>query len=269
MKLAVMGATGRMGLTLIRHILDSDDLELAGATEAPGHESVGTDLGRLVGRDPIGVTVTDDPLELVTHTEGVIDFTVPKASLAMSTLTAQARIVHVIGTTGFTSAEEDTLETAARHATIIKSGNMSLGVNLLAALTQQAAAALGDDWDIEIVEMHHRHKVDAPSGTALLLGQAAASGRGVDLADKRDAGRDGHTGARKTGDIGFAVLRGGSVVGEHTVIMASENERIELGHIAQDRSIFAKGALTAAKWGFDGGKGRGPGLFSMTDVLGL
>lgn len=269
MKLAVMGATGRMGLTLIRHILDSDDLELAGATEAPGHKAVGEDLGRLVGRDAIGVSVTDDPLELVTHTEGVIDFTVPKASLAMSTLTAQARIVHVIGTTGFTPAEEETLETASLHATFIKSGNMSLGVNLLAALTERAAASLGDDWDIEVLEMHHRHKVDAPSGTALLLGQAAADGRHVNFEEKRVAGRDGITGARRPGDIGFAVLRGGSVVGEHSVILASDNERIELVHIAQDRSIFAKGALAAARWGYNDGKGRGPGLFSMKDVLGL
>lgn len=206
---------------------------------------------------------------MVIRTEGVIDFTVPEASLAMSTLTAQARIVHVIGTTGFTSAEEETLELASLHATYIKSGNMSLGVNLLAALTTRAAASLGDDWDIEVLEMHHRHKVDAPSGTALLLGQAAADGRHVDLDEKRVAGRDGMTGPRKPGDIGFAVLRGGSVVGEHSVILASDNERIELGHIAQDRSIFAKGALAAARWGYNGGKGRGPGLFSMKDVLGL
>lgn len=269
MKLAVMGATGRMGQALIKEILQTEGLTLAGGTEAPGHDAVGTDLGTLVGHAPVGVTVTDDPLELVTHIEGVLDFTSPEASLAMSTLSAQARIVHVIGTTGFTSAEEETLQIAARHATIIKSGNMSLGVNLLAALTTRAAASLGDDWDIEILEIHHRHKVDAPSGTALLLGEAAAKGRGVDLNEKRGAGRDGITGARKAGDIGFASLRGGSVVGEHTVILAGDNERIELTHRAEDRVIFVKGALAAAKWGFNGGKGRGPGLFSMQDVLGL
>lgn len=269
MKLAVMGATGRMGQTLIREILETEGLTLAGGTEATGHEAIGADLGTLVGHDPVGVSVTDDPLELVTHIEGVLDFTVPEASLPMSTLTAQARIVHVIGTTGFTSAQEETLRIAARHATIIKSGNMSLGVNLLAALTERAAASLGDDWDIEVVEMHHRHKVDAPSGTALLLGEAAARGRGVELDEKRDAGRDGITGPRKSGDIGFASLRGGSVVGEHSVILAGDDERIQLTHKAEDRSIFAKGAIAAAKWGFDGGKGRGPGLFSMKDVLGL
>lgn len=269
MKLAVMGASGRMGLALIREILETagGDLELAGGIEPAGHGAVGTDLGRLVGRGPIGVSVTDDPLELVTRVEGILDFTVPEASLALSALTAQARIVHVIGTTGFSSTQEETLRIAARHATIIKSGNMSLGVNLLAALTERAAQSLGDGWDIEIVEMHHRHKVDAPSGTALLLGEAAAQGRGVDLSDKRVAGRDGMTGARKSGDIGFASLRGGSVVGEHTVILAGAGERIELTHKAEDRSIFAKGALAAANWG--AGKGRGPGLFSMKDVLGL
>lgn len=267
MKLAVMGASGRMGLALIREILETagGDLELAGGIEPAGHAAIGADLGKLVGRDPVGALVTDDPLELVTRVEGILDFTVPEASLALSALTAQARIVHIIGTTGFSSAEEETLRIAARHATLIKSGNMSLGVNLLAALTQRAAASLGDAWDIEIVEMHHRHKVDAPSGTALLLGEAAAQGRGVDLSDKRVAGRDGISQPRQSGDIGFASLRGGSVVGEHTVILAGPNERIELTHKAEDRSIFAKGALAAAQWG----AGKGPGLFSMQDVLGL
>ena len=269
MKLAVMGATGRMGQALIREILETEGLTLAGGIEPAGHAAVGTDLGTLVGRDPVGALVTDDPLELVTHVEGILDFTTPEASLGLSALTAQARIVHVIGTTGFTAAQEETLRIAARHATIIKAGNFSLGVNLLAALTTRAAQSLGQDWDIEIVEMHHRHKVDAPSGTALLLGEAAAKGRKVDLAAKRDAGRDGLTGARKPGDIGFAALRGGSVVGEHTVILAGENERIELTHKAEDRSIFAKGAIAAARWGFNDGAGRGPGYFSMKDVLGL
>ncbi len=265
MKLAVMGATGRMGQALIQEILETEGLTLAGGIEPAGHVAVGTDLGKLVGRDPIGALVTDDPLELVTRVEGILDFTVPEASLALSALTAQARIVHVIGTTGFSSAQEETLRIAARHATLIKSGNMSLGVNLLAALTQRAAQSLGDAWDIEIVEMHHRHKVDAPSGTALLLGEAAAQGRGVNLSDKRVAGRDGLSDPRQSGDIGFASLRGGSVVGEHTVILAGPDERIELTHKAEDRSIFAKGALAAARWGV----GKGPGLFSMKDVLGL
>lgn len=265
MKLAVMGATGRMGQALIREILATDGFELAGGTEPAGHAALGADLGTLVGLDPVGVSVTEDALDLVTHVEGILDFTTPEASLALAALAAQARIVHVIGTTGFTAAQEETLRIAARHAAMIKSGNMSLGVNLLAALSEQAARSLGDDWDIEIVEMHHRHKVDAPSGTALMLGEAAAKGRGVDLADKRDTGRDGMTGPRTPGDIGFAALRGGSVVGEHSVILAGPGERIELTHRAEDRVIFARGALAAAKWG----AGQGPGFYSMKDVLGL
>jgi len=173
--------------------------------------------------------------------------------------------VHVIGTTGFDAAGEALINDAAAKATIVKAGNMSLGVNLLALLTQKVAAALGEDYDIEIVEMHHRMKVDAPSGTALMLGEAAAKGRGVPLGEKSVRVRDGHTGARKPGDIGFATLRGGSVVGDHTVIFAGDGERIELTHLAADRGIFARGAVKAALWG----KGRAPGLYSMADVLGI
>jgi len=173
--------------------------------------------------------------------------------------------VHVIGTTGFEVEHEAAIAAAARHATIIKAGNMSLGVNLLAQLTRQVAKLLDDAFDIEILEMHHRHKVDAPSGTALLLGAAAAEGRGVKLSDVAARGRDGITGARKTGDIGFAVLRGGGVVGEHSVIFAADDEIIELRHHASDRSIFARGAVAAAKWG----QGKRPGLYSMADVLGF
>ena len=174
--------------------------------------------------------------------------------------------MHVIGTTGFAAADEAKIEAAARHATIVKSGNMSLGVNLLAALVEQAARALGPDlFDIEILEMHHKHKVDAPSGTALLLGKAAAAGRGIELAEHSVRTRDGHTGARPHGAIGFATLRGGSVVGEHTVMLAGAGERLELTHRAENRQIFARGAVAAALWA----QGRGPGLFSMRDVLGI
>lgn len=265
MKLAVIGAKGRMGRALIEEIAKTDGVTLAGATEAPGDPDLGRDLGEALGMGALGVPLTEDPLELITKVDGLLDFTAPTVSLAMARLAAQARIVHVIGTTGLTPSDIETLKIAARHATIIQSGNMSLGVNLLAALSEQAAAALGDIWDIEVVEMHHRHKVDAPSGTALMLGEAAAKGRGVTLADHKASGRDGITGPRKTGDIGFAALRGGGVIGDHTVIFASENERIELTHRAGDRSLFASGALTAAKWG----RGRGPGFYSMKDVLGL
>jgi 4-hydroxy-tetrahydrodipicolinate reductase len=209
--------------------------------------------------------VTDDPLELFTRVEGVLDFTTPRASVDYAALAAQARIVHVIGTTGFTPEHEAKIAAAARHATIVKAGNMSLGVNLLVALAERVARALDEDFDIEVLEMHHRHKVDAPSGTALMLGEAAARGRGIDLASRSVRVRDGHTGARAPGDIGFATLRGGSVVGEHTVMFATEGERIELTHKAADRAIFARGAVKAALWA----RGREPGLYSMRDVLGL
>ncbi len=195
----------------------------------------------------------------------MLDFTVPAATLAFAELAAQARIVHVIGTTGLSAADEDKIRAAARHAVIVRSGNMSLGVNLLAELVRRAAKALDADFDIEIAEMHHRHKVDAPSGTALMLGAAAAAGRGIDLDQHSVKVRDGHPGARKRGDIGFASLRGGSVTGEHVVMLAGEGEMVLLGHRAFDRAIFARGAVKAALWGRD----KKPGLYSMTDVLGL
>jgi 4-hydroxy-tetrahydrodipicolinate reductase len=219
----------------------------------------------LAGIDRTGVMATADALEAVRHADAVIDFTVPSASVALAALSAQARIVHVVGTTGFSADDEAAIRAAARHARIVKSGNMSLGVNLLARLVEKVAAALGPEFDIEILEMHHRRKIDAPSGTALLLGDAAARGRDIDLAERAVRVRDGHTGARRAGDIGFATLRGGSVVGEHAVIFAGEGERIELVHKAESREIFARGAIRAAVWGFD----KPPGLYSMQDVLGL
>ncbi len=270
-RIAVTGAGGRMGRTLIRLISETEGLALAGGIEAEGSPHIGTDLGTLAGlAAPLGIKATADALTVIKDADALIDFSVPEASLEFAALTAQARIVHVIGTTGFKPEDEARIEAAARHATIIKAGNMSLGVNLLASLVRQAAKALGSEWDIEILEMHHRHKVDAPSGTALLLGEAAAEGRGIGLGQNSERGRDGITGAREEGKIGFASLRGGSVVGEHDVIFAAENERIVLRHIAEDRSIFARGALKAAQWGQgSNGKKRGPGLFDMADVLGI
>ena len=265
MHLAVAGAAGRMGRELIRAVLDTPGCEVAGAIERAGSPFIGRDAGEAAGAGNLGVPITSDALPLFTHVEGVLDFTTPAASLELAAFSAQARIVHVIGTTGFSAADEATIEAAARHATIIKSGNMSLGINLLAALVQKAARALSDGFDIEILEMHHRHKVDAPSGTALLLGQAVASGRAVSLVDYSVKSRDGHTGERPMGAIGFASLRGGSVVGDHTVIFAGAGERLELTHRAEDRRIFARGAVAAALWG----RGRGPGLFSMRNVLGI
>ena len=265
MKLAIAGAAGRMGRVLTRIINDTPGAEVAGGIEPRGSSHVGADMGVLAGIGALDVTITDDPLPLFTHIDGIIDFTVPAATEALAELSAQARIVHVIGTTGIGEAGEAKIRAAARHARIVKSGNMSLGVNLLASLVRQVAAKLGDDYDIEIVEMHHKHKIDAPSGTALMLGQAAADGRGIDLKQHSVRSRDGHTGARQAGDIGFATLRGGAVIGEHTVMFAGETERIEITHKASSRDMFAKGAVRAALWARD----QKPGLYSMTDVLGL
>ena len=265
MKIAVMGAAGRMGRELIRAIHDRDGCTLSGALEHKGSIALGQDAGLLAGLGKLGVLITDDPLDVIARSEAILDFTVPAATVECAGLAANARIVHVIGTTGLSAADDAKIAAAARHATIIQEGNRSLGVNLLAALTAKVAAALDADFDIEIVEMHHRHKVDAPSGTALMLGEAAAKGRGVVLSDCSARGRDGHTGARRRGDIGFASLRGGSVVGDHTVIFAADGERLELTHKAADRGIFSRGALRAALWG----KGRPPGLYGMADVLGI
>ena len=265
MRLIVAGAAGRMGRALVRAIVENPQAELAGAFERPGSDSIGQDAGELAGVGRLGVAIVDDPLPLVVEAEGVLDFTGPDATVALSELAAQARIVHVIGTTGLEEVHLKRLDAAARHAVVVRSGNMSLGVNLLAGLARQAARALGPGWDVEIVEMHHRAKVDAPSGTALMLGEAVAQGRGIALAENAVRARDGHTGPRPEGAIGFATLRGGTVVGDHTVILAGPGERVELGHRAEDRMIFARGAVTAALWG----RSVKPGHYAMADVLGL
>ncbi len=263
--IAVMGASGRMGRMLIQAIEENENAHLAGVTERAGHDWIDRDLGECLGGAANGITVSDDPLEVLAHSQAVVDFTSPKATVLHSELAAQARITHVIGTTGLEDSHLAKIAAAARHAIVVRAGNMSLGVNLLTVLTRKVAAALDMDFDIEIVEMHHHHKVDAPSGTALMLGEAAAEGRGVDLADVSDRGRDGETGARKRGDIGFVSLRGGDVVGEHDVIFAGEGERIILRHIASDRMLFARGAIKAAIWG----QSQKPGEYTMLDVLGL
>jgi len=266
MKLVVVGAAGRMGRTLIRAIDETPGAELAGAVERAGSPFLGRDAGELAGVGRLGVAISDDPLPVFARADGVLDFTAPAATVEFAGYAAQARIVHVIGTTGCGAEDDAKIAAAARHATIVKSGNMSLGVNLLAVLVEQAARALAaDDFDIEVLEMHHRHKVDAPSGTALLLGRAAAAGRSVAIEEKSVRVRDGHTGPREAGTIGFATLRGGSVVGDHSVILAGPGERIVLSHHAEDRSLFARGAVRAALWA----NGRKPGLYSMRDVLGL
>lgn len=265
MKIAVVGAAGRMGRELVRAVHGNDACMLIGAVEHAGSLALGQDAGLLAGLGKLGVVITDDAPELFAKADAVLDFTSPAASVDFAALAANARNVLVMGTTGIGAADEAKIAAAARHATIVRSGNMSLGVNLLVALTRKVAAALDPDFDIEILEMHHRHKVDAPSGTALMLGRAAAEGRGVNLDDASVRVRDGHTGPRRRGDIGFATLRGGSVVGEHTVVLAADGEIIELRHRAADRGIFARGAVKAALWG----RGKGPGLFTMMDVLGL
>lgn len=263
--IAIVGASGRMGQMLIQTVLDSDRATLAGVTERAGHDWIGKDLGACMNGADLGVLVSDDPLEVFAKAQAVIDFTRPDATVEHAALAAQARAVHVIGTTGMDASHLAKLSAAARHAPIIRAGNMSLGVNLLMQLTKKVAAALDADFDIEVVEAHHRYKVDAPSGTALMLGEAAAEGRGVALGDVSDRVRDGITGERKRGDIGFSAIRGGDVVGEHDVIFAADGERIVLRHLATDRRIFARGALKAALWG----QGKNPGEYDMLDVLGL
>lgn len=263
--IVVTGASGRMGQMLVRTVLASPACRLVGALERPGHDWIGRDLGQAMGGPAVGIAVSDDAVSVIAGAQAVIDFTGPAATVAFAELTAQARAVHVIGTTGLSADDLRAIAAAARHAPIIRAGNMSLGVNLLIGLTRRIAAALDEDWDIEIVEAHHRHKVDAPSGTALMLGEAAAEGRGAALDDLRIPAREGVTGARPRGGIGFAAIRGGDVVGEHDVIFAAEGERVVLRHLATDRAIFARGALRAALWGQD----KGPGEYDMMDVLGL
>ena len=265
MRLVVAGAGGRMGRTLVKAITDSKDFVLAGALEDARSPLIGWDAGVLAGLPENGIKLVGDAGPLMDKADGIIDFTAPAATLAFATLAAKSHKVHIIGTTGLSAVDEAKIKDAAKTAAIVKSGNMSLGVNLLAALTKRVAKTLDNSFDIEILEMHHNQKVDAPSGTALMLGRAAAEGRGIDLDRNSVRSRDGNTGARHAGDIGFANLRGGSVVGEHSVIFAGQAERIELVHKAEDRMIFARGALHAALWA----RTQKPGLYSMMDVLGL
>ena len=265
MRLIVAGAGGRMGRTLIQAIAAADGAVVVGAVDAPGSTAIGRDAGELAGLGANGIEVTTDAAALLAAADGLVDFTIPAASMIYAEMAAKAGKVHILGTTGFSGENDKLIAEAAKRAVIVKSGNMSLGVNLLAALTKRVAATLGEDFDIEIFEMHHNKKIDAPSGTALMFGRAAAEGRKIDLSARSARGRDGETGARRKGDIGFASLRGGTVVGDHRVIFAGPAERIELVHKAEDRMIFARGAVHAALWA----RGQKPGLYSMADVLGL
>lgn len=265
LRLVVMGAAGRMGRMLTQIIPDTLGVRLTAALEQPGSPSLGADSGLTYGAIPNGVPITSDLDAALADADAIVDFSSPAASVEMAKAAARAKVAHVVGTTGLSQNDLDAIAVSARNTTIVRSGNMSLGVNLLAILVERAARALGPAWDAEIVEMHHQLKVDAPSGTALLLGEAVARGRGVDLAENSARGRDGIIGPRKIGEIGFASLRGGTVIGDHTVIFAGAGERIELSHRAEDRGVFARGALAAALWT----RGKAPGLYSMADVLGL
>jgi 4-hydroxy-tetrahydrodipicolinate reductase len=265
LRLVLLGVAGRMGRMLTQVAPDTLGLKLVAALAPEGDSTLGADSGAAFGQGPNGVSVTCDIAAALANADVVVDFSSPEATVGMARAAAKAKVAHIIGTTGFTDDDLAVIAQAARDTVIVRSGNMSLGVNLLAVLVERAAKALGPAWDAEIVEMHHRLKVDAPSGTALLLGEAVARGRGVDLATHSARGRDGFTGARPTGEIGFASLRGGTVVGDHTVIFAGAGERIELSHRAEDRGVFARGALAAALWT----RGKAPGLYSMADVLGL
>ncbi|QDY68371.1 4-hydroxy-tetrahydrodipicolinate reductase [Qingshengfaniella alkalisoli] len=264
-RIAITGVSGRMGQMLVKNVSDNDAVELSGAIERTDHEWVGQDVGVAMGGQPLNLAVTDDAAQAIAAADVVIDFTAPTATLAFAELAARHGTAHVIGTTGMNDEQLASIANSARKTAIVRAGNMSLGVNLLVGLTRRVAAALDEDFDIEVVEAHHRYKVDAPSGTALMLGEAAAEGRGVKLRDVADRGRDGITGARKRGDIGFTAIRGGDVVGEHDVIFAADGERIVIRHLATDRGIFSRGAVKAAIWAV----GKPAGEYSMANVLGL
>ncbi len=265
MKIGIVGCTGRMGRMLVQAVVNTEGAELAGGTERENSPFIGQDPAVVAGEVPSGAVITANADELFAKADAVIDFTAPAATIEHAKLAAKHGTGLVIGTTGLSADDQAIIAEAAKSTTIIQAPNMSLGVNLAFAITEKVASMLSDDWDIEIVEMHHKHKVDAPSGTALGLGRAAAKGRGVDLDTVADKVRDGFTGERKKGDIGFATLRGGDVVGDHTVMFAIEGERFEITHKASSRVIFARGAVTGALWT----KSADAGLYDMQDVLGL
>lgn len=265
MKIGVVGCAGRMGRMLVAQILETDGADLAGGTEYDGSPFLGQDVSVLAGAEPSGLLVNSDPASLFQAADAVIDFTLPEATAKHAALAAENGTALVVGTTGLTPDQQAAVDTASAQVAVVQAGNMSLGVNVLVGLAEQVAAMLGNEYDIEVVEMHHRHKVDAPSGTALMLGKGAATGRKVAHDDVAVLSREGHTGARQEGAIGYATLRGGDVVGDHTVVFAGPGERVELTHKAASRVIFARGAVRAAFWAGD----KAPGKYDMRDVLGL
>lgn len=267
-RVGIAGAGGRMGQALIEAALDASDLELSGALEVSRSPSIGADAGERCGRST-GIHIVSDVDAVLGVADVLIDFTRPAATLAHLAACAQAGVAAVVGTTGFDAAGKAEIADRARQIPIVLAPNMSVGITVLAALVRHAAARLGPAFDIEVVEMHHRHKVDAPSGTALKLGEAAAAGAGIDLRTHAVYAREGNTGARAAGTIGFATLRGGDVVGEHSVIFAGPGERLELTHRATSRRNFAAGALRAARFVAARRASNDAGLYDMADVLGI
>ena len=265
LKIGICGVSGRMGRTLVRYVLGRDDVVLSGATEKPDHPWIGQTVKDCIKDSDCPIPVVDDPGQAFRRVDAIIDFTSPAATVSISEVASTLGIVHVVGTTGLTDEHLDVLAGAAGHAVIVRAGNMSLGVNLLVELTEKIGAALDADFDVEILESHHRHKVDSPSGTALMLGRAAERGRGAANPKSPPHFHVGNTGPRKRGAIGYSAVRGGDVVGEHDVIFAADGERVILRHIATDRAIYARGAIAAAIWG----QNKPFGEYDMADVLGL
>lgn len=265
MKIGIAGAAGRMGRMLVAEVLRTPKIELSGATVIENDPNRGMDAGELAGVGRAGVRLRHNPVEMFENSDVVIDFTTPSGSLEHCLMAHRYNTALVIGTTGFNPKQQEILEQHAREVPIVGAPNMSWGVNMLLALTEQAARLMGNEYDIEIVEMHHQHKVDAPSGTALAMGKAAAAGRDIDFDEYAVLSREGQCGPRKKGEIGFATLRGGDVIGDHTVILAGDGERIEISHKASNRRIYAAGAVKAARWLV----GQEPGFYSMKDVMGL
>ena len=264
LNVAVAGASGRMGHMLIEAVLASDDCALSGALDVPGSPALGQDAGAFTGRDT-GVAITADIAHGLAGADVLIDFTRPDGTLAHLAACRPLGVRAVIGTTGFTPDQKAQIAAHAQHMAIVFAANMSVGVNVMLKLLAQAARALGEGYDVEVIEAHHKHKVDAPSGTALAMGEAVAAARGIDLSQHGVFTRHGHTGERAAGSIGFATVRGGDIVGEHTVLFAGTGERIEISHKSSSRANYADGSLRAARFL----AGRAPGLYGMDDVLAL
>lgn len=265
LKIAVLGAAGRMGRTVLATVLESDDLRLVGAVTEPNDKLLGRDAGELVGAAALAVPLTDDARQGLNGAQVAVDFTLPTATETNLRACIDSGAALVIGTTGLEDRQLAAMEKAAHEIPIVYSRNLSVGVSVFMELVARAAKALGDGYDVEIAESHHRHKVDAPSGTALALGERVAAARGRRLEDLAVYARQGRVGPRVPGTIGFSVFRGGNIVGEHTVRFIGAEEELSFTHEAQDRKMFARGAVRAARWV----AGRAPGLYSMADVLGL